>query len=115
MTIEYYQDDEESCDGVPGEIVINEQVEIGINNEEHREDEENSMDEPPELMSHVHEAWDCDDSTVYSMPELIRRHDDDEDLDLDSNESTIQSVDERVQSDDILRDVTDMMLAKKNK
>ena len=132
LTMEYYKDDEESCDCVPGEIVveINQQVEIGINDENHwedeentmeeppelisREDEGNSMDEPPEITSRVHEAWDCDDSTAYTMPELSRCHDDNEDLDSDSDESTIQSVDERVQSDDIPRDVTDMMIPEKN-
>ena len=115
MTIEYYTDDKESCDGVPGEIVVevNRQVEIGINNKEHQEDEEKSVDEPPELMSHRHEVWDCNESTVHSMPELVRCHYDDEEW--ESNESTIQSMDERVQSEDIPRDVTVMMIDKNNK
>ena len=96
MTVEYYEDDEdeEFCNEILDEIdtEVNSEVEIEINNEGHLED------------------VDSDDD---SIPPLERRDDSYEEW--DSDESTVQSVDERVQCGDIPRDVTTMMVAEQKK
>jgi hypothetical protein len=69
------------------DVTINSEVDVEINNKEH---------------------WEGDDSNKGSMPPIECRDDSCEKW--DSDESTVQLVDERIQSSDIPKDMTDMMV-----
>ena len=131
MTIAYYDDDDELCD--EGNSEIDEEVEIGINNKieidfnnieiginekgdlggEHL-DNDSEDDSLPRLMNRD-DGCDSsdDDSDDDSTPGLIPR--DDRYEDWDSDDSTVGSIDERIQSKDIPRSVTDMMVAEQKR